>query len=194
GAVTFLCPAPHSPFTAPSFRLVSPHFLFPIPCSLFFRRLHHHSDVAGPPLVAVGTAHGRGTNSLGTWSLIDVGLRYHQLVHVHVFSFLLRIGDGRTQSLFHGLRHSLLGVGQDTQRLTRVLAANQVHHQARLLRRNSDVLLCGSCFHSLVHAPDSNPTPSWRLLAVGSPAALLLPRAAELRPRPFRSPLSYCGP
>src|SRR5690349_1372562 len=43
------------------------------------RHLHH--DVRHAPLIAVRATHGGGTDALHAWTLVDVGGRYHQLVH-----------------------------------------------------------------------------------------------------------------
>jgi len=82
-------------------------------------------------------------------------------VHIQVFEPVGRVGDGRFQDLQHHRRNALVGGAQHNPRRVRLLAADEVHHQPRLLRGDPDVsglrldYIVG--FHALLAMP-----PAWR--------------------------------
>ncbi len=103
---------------------------------------HLHDDMARALLITEAAAHRRGTHALPSRSFVDEAGRHVERVHVErcagVVRLALGIGDGAAQRLLDVLRHALLGEAQCLQRIFRALAANQVNHQPRLLRRNAD--------------------------------------------------------
>src|SRR5215469_7896365 len=103
---------------------------------------HLHNDVARALLVAKPASHWRRAHTLPAWALVDEALRDKQRVYVErlagVFGLALRVSDGAAQRLLYLAGDTLFRVPQGLQRVPGALAANQVDHQTRLLRRDSN--------------------------------------------------------
>ena len=93
---------------------------------LFVRHFHH--DVRRAPLIAVGAAHRRRANPLHAGPFVNVCFAHHQLVHIHVFVEVLRVGDGRLQNFLHRGRDALVGGAQRVDGGPGLLAADQIDH------------------------------------------------------------------
>ena len=131
-----------------------------------------------------------------------------QLVHVErragILGLALGVGNGAAQHLFHVARRALLGEAQNLQGVLGALAANQVHHQAHLLRRHAHmprqrvrlngrrVQECSLAIRYAFGAPARRLRRRRRPVA-GAPG---VPARPELRPRPrpSRGPLSPRAP
>ena len=70
---------------------------------------------------------------------LNVGFADVQPVHVQIFEPVGRVGDGRLQHLQDRGRDALVDGAQRGARRARLLAADQVHDQARFLRGDPDV-------------------------------------------------------
>ncbi len=101
-------------------------------------------QMRGALLVAECAAHRRGTQTLPARAFVHVTGVDVQLVHVErragIFGLAFGIGDGAAQHLFNVLRGTLLREVQRVQRVLGLLPANQIHHQASLLRRHAHML------------------------------------------------------
>src|SRR5690349_21273850 len=117
----------------------------------FFLR-HFDDDVRQPPLITIRAPHRRRPDPLHARPLVYVRFRYDQLVDVDVFKPVLRVSDRRLQHLLHRRRDPLVGRPQRVQRRARVLSADQVDDQPRLLRRNSNVACFRFGFHDSLYA------------------------------------------
>ena len=105
---------------------------------------HLHREVGGALDDAVGAAHGGRPHALHGRALVGVAGGHHQVVLVQASLLVLvghvhRVGDGRAQRLLDLARHRLLGEAQDGEGFARLLAADEVHDQARLLGRGPHV-------------------------------------------------------
>src|SRR5208282_4708836 len=114
---------------------------------------HGHLDVAGALLVAEGTAERRGPDALPARAFVHETFRDVQVVHVErspgILGLALRVGDGAAQDFFDIARHALAGEAQDVERLLRALPADQIHDQARLLRRDARIAHQGTALDRL---------------------------------------------
>src|SRR5215472_1345467 len=111
---------------------------------------HPDDDVRHAPLIAVGASHGGGPDALHARTLVHVSFGDNQLVDVDVIRPVFGVGDGGPQHLFDHRRDALVGGAQDIDGRAGPLAADEVHHQPRFLRRYSNV----SRF-SLIHSSSS---------------------------------------
>src|SRR5438552_14417496 len=116
----------------------------PGPGALFPLR-HAHRQVRGAADDLVGAAHGGRTHALLGRALVGVGGGDHEVVLVEPPLLVLvrhvdGVGDGAAQRLLHVARHRLLLEVQDGQGVARLLATDEVEHEARLLGRGADVL------------------------------------------------------
>ena len=100
-----------------------------------------HLDMAGALLVTEAAAHRRGTHALPARTFVHAAVRHVERVHVERCAGIVRlafgVGDRAAQRLFHVFRDALLGELQRLQGLFRALAADQIDHQPRLLRRHA---------------------------------------------------------
>ena len=107
-------------------------------------------NVRHSSLITVGAAHGGRPDALHARSFIHVGFGDDQRVHVDIVIAVLGVGDGRTQHFFDGRRDALVGGAQNMDGFPGLLAADQVYHQPRFLRRGSKVSGFGSGLHGLI--------------------------------------------
>src|SRR4029079_18131875 len=97
--------------------------------------------------------------------LVGETRRHEQPVDVAAEAVLgLGVGNRRAQHLLDVARDPLAGELQRRQRVVDVAAADQIEHQARLLRRGTDVLRGGVAF-------DAHYAPPWAPAPAGAPAA-----------------------
>ncbi len=100
-------------------------------------------QMRGALLVAERAAHGRGTQALPARAFVHEAVVHVQFVDIQrragVLRLALRVGDGAAQNLFDVLGRALGREAQRLQRRLRLLPADQVHHEARFLRRHAHV-------------------------------------------------------
>src|SRR6266403_1128995 len=100
-------------------------------------------NVRGALLVAERAAHRRGTQPLPARTFVDVRLAHEEPVDVErragIIGFALGVGDGAAKHFFNVLCGALRRVAQRLQRVLSLLPADQIDHQARLLRRHAHV-------------------------------------------------------
>src|SRR5487761_438877 len=103
---------------------------------------HFDDNVARALLVAERPAHWRRAQPLPAWPFVDEAARDPQRIHIQRFAGLLRlvlgIGDGAMEHLGNFARDALFRELQNLQRFRGAMAANQVNHQPRLLRRHAN--------------------------------------------------------
>ncbi len=110
---------------------------------------HRHDDMRRALLVTKRAAHRRGPQALPARAFVHETARNIQLIHIQrsagIFGLALGIGDGAAQNFFDIPRGALLGVAQNLQGVLGALAADQVHHQADLLRRHAHMPQARAC-------------------------------------------------
>src|SRR5262245_37464545 len=108
---------------------------------MMFRNLH--PEVRGALLVAETAAHRRGTHALPARPFVHKALRNKQLINIErrsgIFRLAFRVGDRAAQKLFNRTGSTFWRVTQRMQGILHALAANQVDHQPRLLRRHANM-------------------------------------------------------
>src|SRR5579883_3487524 len=92
-------------------------------------------------LVAERTAHRRRTNTLQPRSIVGYRALHVEAIDIDIetlfVAYVRCILQRRTQQLFDGWGHCLLGEGQGIQCIFDLPALDQIQHQARLLRRHT---------------------------------------------------------
>ena len=102
---------------------------------------HVHGQVRGALDDVERPAHRGGADPLHRRPLVREAGLHVEPVDVAAEAFLLlRVGHGRAQHLRDVARHALAGELQQRERLVHVTAADEVEHEARLLRGRPDVL------------------------------------------------------
>ena len=147
-------------------------------------------QMRGALLVAECAAHRRRTQPLPARAFVHKALVDEQLIDIErragIFRFAFRVGDRAAQQLFDRPCRALRREPQRLQRVLHLAPANQVDHQARLLRRHAHVLCervrFDCCLLPVVRQPCLMPSALVRRLPLLEP-----------RPPPSRAPLSPSG-
>src|SRR5690349_16467130 len=100
-------------------------------------------EMGGALLVAESASHGGGAETLPPRAFVDETVRNKKLIDVErrsgVFGLALGVGDGAAQHLFDVLGGALRRVLKRLEGVLDAASANQVDHQARLLRGQANV-------------------------------------------------------
>src|SRR5690348_2149979 len=116
----------------------------------------NHSDVAGTFQDARTAALGAGVHALHRRTFVDEDAGHLQLVDVGT-EIVLGVGDGRQQHLANQVRSLLVGIGEHVAGPAHGKPADEVGHQACLLRRNAGAAQDRFGF-SAHHLPFLSPT------------------------------------
>src|SRR5262245_33922364 len=114
---------------------------------------NNHGEVAVMTALAVGAPHRRGTHAAAVLGCAGVGVTFFdpEVVHVHDYVIRLRplfgVGAGRLKHFEDQPGGALVREPEDVAGLTVGAAANQIHDQLGLLRRNLYVCRLRNRFH-----------------------------------------------